>query len=89
MKRAARRCNIPNPLGMSIHKIAMRLEDCKRECLFFHEHGKRYCRKHLKTRKKPALDADDEDAFQKISAIIQQEQQRAFWQKLNYVTGKK
>jgi hypothetical protein len=38
---------------------------------------------------KAALNADDEDAFQKISAIIQREQQRAFWQKLNYVTGKK
>ncbi len=89
MKRATRRCNIPNPLGMSIHKIAMRLEECKRECLFFHKHGKGYRRKHLETRKKAALDADDEDAFQKISAIIQQEQQRAFWWKLNYVTGKK
>jgi hypothetical protein len=89
LKRAARRCNIPNPLGMSIHEIAMRLEECKRECLFFHEHGKRYHWKHLVTRKKAALDADDEDAFQKISAIIQQEQQHAFWRKLNYVTGKK
>ncbi len=89
LKRAARRCNIPNPLGMSIHEIAMRLEECKRECLFFHEHGKRYRRKHLETRKKAALDADNKDAFQKISAIIQQEQQRAFWQKLNCVTGKK
>ncbi len=40
MKRAARRCNIPNPLGMSIHEIAMRWEEFKRECLFFHKHGK-------------------------------------------------
>ncbi len=32
---------------------------------------------------------EDEEAFQKISTIIQQEQQRNFWRRLNYCTGKK
>ena len=63
LKRAARRCNIPNPLRMSLHKIAMRLEECKRKCLFFHEHGKQFRWKHLKRRKQAALDADNEEVF--------------------------
>jgi hypothetical protein len=36
-----------------------------------------------------ALEQEDEEAFKKISAIIQREQQQNFWCKLNYVTGKK
>jgi hypothetical protein len=35
------------------------------------------------------LEQEDEEAFKKVSAIIQREQQRSFWHKLNYVTGKK
>ncbi len=36
-----------------------------------------------------AQESEDEDAIQKISAIIQREQQRNFWRCLNYCTGKK
>ncbi len=32
---------------------------------------------------------EDKEAITKIGAIIQREQQRSFWQKLNFVTGKK
>ncbi len=39
--------------------------------------------------KQIAQEQEDEEAFYKISAIIQQEQQHNFWRKLNYVTGKK
>ncbi len=36
-----------------------------------------------------AQERNDEEAFQKIGAIIQKEKQRSFWQRLNFVTGKK
>jgi hypothetical protein len=32
LKRAARRRNIPNPLGLSIAKILLHVEECEREC---------------------------------------------------------
>jgi hypothetical protein len=32
LKQAARKCNILNPLGLSIPKILLRVEECKREC---------------------------------------------------------
>ncbi|KAL9190098.1 hypothetical protein ACHAXT_007309 [Thalassiosira profunda] len=37
----------------------------------------------------PAREREDEEAEQKILAIISREQQRAFWRRLNFVTGKK
>jgi hypothetical protein len=39
LKRAARRCNIPNPLSLSIQDIFPRLEVCKKQCAFYQEHG--------------------------------------------------
>ncbi len=88
LKKAARRCNIPNPLSLSIQEIKLHLQACKRECASYQEHGKRFRRQHLKNRKRIALEQEDEEAFRKISAIIQREQQQNFWCKLNYVTGK-
>jgi hypothetical protein len=73
---------------MSIQEITHRLEACKRECVFYQEHGKQFQQKHLKHWKQIAQDQEDKEAFNKISVIIQQEQQRDFWHKLNYVTGK-
>ena len=89
LKRAARRCNIPNPLSMSLQEIAVRLKECKRECLFYHEHGKRYQQRHLEKRKQAALEEENKEAFNKIGAIIRRKQQQDFWKKLNYITGKK
>jgi hypothetical protein len=89
LKHAARQCNIPNPLSLSIQEIALHLEACKKECTFFQEHKKQFCRKHLNNRLKIAEEQQDEEAFNKISAIIQREQQQNFWRKLNYVTRKK
>ncbi len=43
----------------------------------------------METRKRVAQEEEDEEAFNKICAIIQCEQQHDFWRKLNYVTGKK
>jgi hypothetical protein len=89
LKRAARRCNIPNPLSLTVAEIYKRLKECKKECVFFQEHGKRFRRKHLNNRLRLAQENEDEESIQKISAIIKQEQQRNFWRRLNYCTGKK
>ncbi len=89
LKRAARRCNIPNLLGLTIAEILACLERCKKECAFYQEHGQRFRMKHLNNWLWIAQEQEDEEAFQKISSIVQQEQQRSFWRKLNFVTGKK
>jgi hypothetical protein len=57
--------------------------------MFYQEHGKQFCQKHLENRRQIALEEENQEAFKKISAIIQREHQRNFWRKLNYVTGKK
>jgi hypothetical protein len=80
---------LSQPSQLSIQEITLRLKACKRECAFYQEHGKQFCRKHLENRKRIAKEQDDEEAFHKICAIIQREQQQNIWQKLNYVTGKK
>jgi hypothetical protein len=79
LKRAAQRCNIPNPLSLSVLEIYKRLKECKKECLFFQEHGKQFRQKHLNTRLQTAQEEEDKEAFNKISAIIQREQQQNFW----------
>jgi hypothetical protein len=89
LKRAARRCNIQNPLGLSIAEVRLRVDECKRECRFYQENGKRFRAKHLNERMRLAQERDDEEAFKKIGAIIQKEKQRSFWRRLNFVTGKK
>ena len=70
LKRAARQCNIANPLRISIKEIVFPLEACKKECLFYRKHGKRFRRKHLEERKRVAKENDNEEAFASISAII-------------------
>ncbi len=65
LKRAARRCNIPNPLSLSIQDILACLEVCKKECAFYQEHGQRFRRKHLNTRLRLANEQEDKEAFQK------------------------
>jgi hypothetical protein len=57
--------------------------------LFYQEHGQCFCRKHIKYRLKIAQEKEDEEAITKIGAIIHCKQQRSFWRKSNYVTGKK
>jgi hypothetical protein len=63
---------------MLTQEIIHRLEACKRECIFYQEHGKQFKRKHLKNQKQIAQEQEDEEAFNKISAIIQQEHQEDF-----------
>jgi hypothetical protein len=66
LKRAARRCNIPNPLSLTIAEIYDRLRECKRECAFYKEHGKRFRQKHLNNRLWLAQEKEDKEAFKKI-----------------------
>jgi hypothetical protein len=89
LKQAARRCNIQNPMGLSMAEVLLRVDECKRECKFYQENGKRFQTKHLNERMRLAQECNDEEAFQKIGAIIQKEKQRSFWQRLNFVTRKK
>ncbi len=35
LKRAARRCNIPNPHSLTVAEICAQLKECKKECVFF------------------------------------------------------
>ena len=79
LKCAARRCNIADPLRISIKEIFLQLEACKKECLFYCKHGKRFRQKHLEERKRVAKENNDEEAFASISAIIQREHHRDFW----------
>jgi hypothetical protein len=89
LKRAARRCNIGNLLSLTVAEILERLKACKKECKFYQEHGQQFRKKHLINRLKITQEKDDKEAMTKIGAIIQREQQRSFWRKLNFVTGKK
>ncbi len=85
----ARRCNILNPLVLSLAKVLQHVKECKQECKFYQENGKRFRLKHLNIRMRLAQERDDEEAFKRTGAIIQRERQRSFWRRLNYVTGKK
>jgi hypothetical protein len=89
LKCAACHCNFVNPLSLSIQEIILRLEACKKECLFYQDHGNKFRRKHLEEWKKVAHDNDDEEALANICKIIQRKHQQDFWRRLNYVTGKK
>ncbi len=75
LKRAARRCNIQNALGLSMAKVLQQVEECKQECKFYQENGKQFRVKHLNKRMRLAQEHGDEEAFKKIGAIIQKERQ--------------
>jgi hypothetical protein len=75
LKQVAQQCNMPDPLLLLIQEITNRLEACKKECIFYQEHGRQFRRKHLENQKKIAQEQEDEEVYNKISIIIQQEQQ--------------
>jgi hypothetical protein len=74
----SRRCNIANPLGLSMGKILLQVKECKCECQYYQEHGKQFQTKHLNERLHLAQQREDEEAMEKIAAIIQQEKQCSF-----------
>ena len=87
--RQARRCQIKDPLTLSVHTIRDRLQECKKRCQFFTKHGHRHRRSHLNTRLHEAKDRGDELAERRILQIIQGERDRAFWRRLNWALGKR
>jgi hypothetical protein len=72
LKQAAQRCNIQNPLSLTVAEILEKLKACKKECAFYQEHGKQFRWKHLNDRLRIATKEEDKEAITKITAIIQQ-----------------
>ena len=73
LKRAAQRCGISNPLGLSLHEVRARLKVCKDKCNYFKKHGHRYRRKHLRKRLDKARESRNEEAEQRILEILERE----------------
>jgi hypothetical protein len=69
LKWVARRCNILNPLGLSIPETLQRVEECKRECQFYLEHGKQFRARHLNKCLCLAQEKGDKEAVEKLSEI--------------------
>ena len=65
LKISTRRCNIEQPLLLSIFEVKARLIFCKKKCNLFRRHSKRYRRKHLRNRLDAAKDRKDEEAEKK------------------------
>ena len=88
LRRTARRVGIRNPLGLSLLEVKARLEHCKEKCNYFRRHGKRYRKKHLEERLDEAKEREDEEAENRILAIIKREKDRSFWRRLNFALGR-
>jgi hypothetical protein len=74
---------------MSMAEVLLRVKECKQECKFYQENGRRFRTKHLTKRMRLAQERNDKEAFKKIGDIINKEKQGLFWRRLNFVTGKK
>ncbi len=66
----------------------MRLKVSIEWCDYFRKNGRQYCKKHLADCLARARDREDSEREREILAIIQQERDRSFWRRLNYVMGK-
>ena len=88
LKQTACRCGIKQPFQLSVQEIKERLEICKEKCKYFRRHGHHYRRKHLHNCLKAAKDRGDEEAENKILAILQREKDRLYWRRLNYSMAK-
>jgi hypothetical protein len=66
LKQVARRCNILNPLGLPMSKLLLHLDECKQECKFYQEHGKRFGMAHLNKCLHLAQEREDEEAVEKL-----------------------
>ncbi len=88
LKRTARRCQIDGPFFLSVEELKLRLGICKQKCDYFRKHGKWHHQQHLDQCLEAAKYRADDDAKQKILAIIQREKDCSFWQRLNFALGK-
>ncbi len=66
----------------------MRLKVCINRCDYFRKNGKHYHQKHLTECLAQARDREDSEQGREILEIIQQEKDRSFWCRLNYIMGK-
>ena len=88
LKRAARKQGIQKPFEISMAELKTRLEICSERNNYFRENGPRYRKKHLLKRAELAREEGRDEAAKKILAIIQREQDKTFWRKINYTCGK-
>ena len=84
MESAERTCGERNTLSNPLSEVSERLQVCKEKCNYFRKHGQKYRNRHLKVRLKISQDKGDEEAEKRILAILQGEQDRAHWMRLNY-----
>ena len=71
-----------------MEELQLRLKICKTKCDYFRKHGERHPQQQLTQCIEATKDREDEDAGQKILAIIQREKDRSFWRRLNFAMGK-
>jgi hypothetical protein len=88
LKRLARQCGIVDAMSISQEEINVQLNVCIKQCDHFCKHGMSYRRKHLQRRLTAAREKEDDKAERQILSIIQQDQDKSFWQRINYVLGK-
>ena len=88
LKRSARRCNIAQPLLLSVDEVKARLLFCKEKCNHFWRHSQQYRRKNLHNRLDAAKDWNDEEDEKKLLDIIRREKYRSFCRQINYAVGK-
>ena len=75
-------------MQMSIQDIRKRLKLCREKCKYYKRFGSRYRKQHLNNCLNRANKNNDEDSDNKILAVIQQEEDRSLWGRLNYSMGK-
>jgi hypothetical protein len=88
LERTARRCGILNCLALWVEEILLCRKACIKQCDYFRAHGKCYRQKYPNKCLQEARDSKDDQRKMEILAIIQQEKDRSFWQRLNYFMGK-
>ena len=88
LKRIARRVGVRNPLGLPLSEIKARLEHYKEKCNYYRRHGKKYRRRHLENRLDEVREREDQEAENRILAIIKREKDRIFWRRLNFALGR-
>ena len=89
LKRKAKRCNVVNPFQLTLVEIEARMQECRERCKHFEIYGDAYRTKHLKKRLEVARQNEDEVSERRILEIIQREQDRAYWRRLNSALGKR
>ncbi len=88
LKQATWRCGIEDAISISQGEIKARLRTCIKSCDHFQKHGQLYRQQHLQQHLAATKEKEDKEAEKQILAIIQQEKDRTFWRRINYILGK-